>query len=153
MKEFGKEIINIDNKDYTLFLNRKGIVTWEKITNAISKAIEMDKKYSDIENLEETKEVEIKDGDNPFELADNISTEFERDSEQMITMYKKLYWIMLYENHKLNYKDVETLWDKAVEEYGVDQLVELAYQMLEDANKNTNENLKNLKALRPKKNN
>lgn len=153
MKEFGKEIINIDGKDYTLFLNRKGILTWEKITNAISKAAEIEKKYDNLESIDISQEVEIKDGDNPFELADNISSEFEEDTEQMITMYKKLYWIMLYEEHKLDYKDVEGLWDKAIEEYGIDQLVELAFQMIEDANTNKTENLKNLKALRPKKNN
>ena len=153
MKEFGKEIINIDGKDYTLFLNRKGILTWEKITNAISKATEIEKKYDNFENIDISQEVEIKDGDNPFELADNISSEFEEDTEQMMTMYKKLYWIMLYEEHKLDYKDVEVLWDKAVEEYGIDQLVELAFQMIEDTNTNKTENLKNLKALRPKKNN
>lgn len=153
MKEFGKEIINIDGKDYTLFLNRKGILTWEKITNAINKAAEIEKKYDNIESIEPTEEIEIKDGDNPFELVDGISTQFEEDTEQMLTMYKKLYWIMLYEEHKLDYKDVEVLWDKAIEEYGVDQLVELAFQMIEDANTNKTENLKNLKALRPKKNN
>ena len=153
MKEFGKEIINIDGKDYTLFLNRKGILTWEKITNAINKATEIEKKYDKIENIGSNEDVEIKDGDNPFELADNINTQYEEDTKQMLIMYKKLYWIMLYEEHKLDYKDVEVLWDKAVEEYGEDQLVELAFQMIEDANTNRTENLKNLKALRPKKNN
>lgn len=153
MKEFGKEIIEIDGKEYTLFLNRKGILTWEKITNAINKATEIEKKYDNLESVDISQEVEIKEGDNPFDLADNITSEFEEDTEQMITMYKKLYWIMLYEEHKLDYKDVEVLWDKAVEEYGVDQLVELAFQMIEDANTNKTANLKNLKALRPKKNN
>lgn len=152
MKEYGKEIITIDGKDYTLFLNRKGILTWEKITNAISKASEIEKKYNDLSSINNTEEIEIKEGDNPFEIADNISTDFEKDAELMTTMYKKLYWIMLYEEHKLDYKDVEVLWDKAVEEYGIDQLVELAFQMIEDANTDKTQNLKNLKALRPKKN-
>ena len=30
MKELSKETINIGGEDYTLFLNRKGIVAWEK---------------------------------------------------------------------------------------------------------------------------
>lgn len=153
MKEFCKETIEIDGKEYTLFLNRKGIVTWEKITNAIHKAEEIENKYKNIGQLETDREIEIKDGDNPFELAESVNLDFDEDSEQMLTMYKKLYWIMLYEEHKLDFKDVEDLWDKAVEEYGVDQLVELAFQMMEDANTNRVNNLKNLKALRPKKNN
>ena len=32
MKELSTEIINIDGKDYTLFLNRAGLVAWEKYT-------------------------------------------------------------------------------------------------------------------------
>lgn len=153
MKEFGKEIIEIDGKEYTLFLNRKGILTWEKITNAIRKAEEIDNKYKNLENIGSNEEIEIKDGDNPFELADNVKLDIEEDSEAMLTMYKKLYWIMLYEEHKLDYKVVESLWEKAVEEYGVDQLVELAFQMMEDANTDKTNKIKNLKALRPKKNN
>lgn len=153
MKEFGKEIIEIDGQEYTLFLNRKGILTWEKLTNAFRKAEEIENKYNNLENLGFDKEIEIKDGDDPFALADGVETDFEKDNEEMTTLYKKLYWIMLYENHKLNYKDVESLWGKAVKEYGVDQLVELAFQMIEDANTDKTENLKNLKALRPKKNN
>lgn len=151
MKEFGKEIIEIDGEEYTLYLNRKGIITWEKLTNASKKAGQIEKKYENIDEIGE--EVEIKDGDNPFELVNDSEYDFDKDQETIINLYKKLYWIMLYENHKLNYKEVEVLWEKAVNEYGVDQLVELALQMLEDANVNKTEKLKNLKALRPKKNN
>lgn len=153
MKEFGKEIIEIDGQEYTLFLNRKGILTWEKITNAFRKAEAIEKKYQNIAANSSSEDVEIKEGDNPFELAENINDDIEEDGKEMLTLYKKLYWIMLYENHKLDYKEVETLWEKAVNEYGVDQLVELAFQMIEDANTNKTNNLKNLKALRPKKNN
>lgn len=153
MKEFGKEIINIDGKDYTLFLNRKGILAWEKITNVSSKAAEIERKYLDPEDITSKEDVEINDGDNPFEIADNIKTEYEEDEEKLITTYKKLYWIMLYEMHKLDYKEVEVLWDKAEKEYGVEQLMDLGTQMIEDANTNKAQNLKNLKALRPKKNN
>lgn len=152
MKEFSKEIIEIGGKEYTLFLNRKGIITWEKITNAIEKASEIEQKYQDVSEIT-VEEIEIKDGDNPFELADNINLSIEEDTKKMMEIYKKLYWIMLYENHKLDYKDVDTLWQTAIEEYGEQQLIELAYQMVEDANTDKTENLKNLKALRPKNNN
>ena len=148
MKEFSKEIINIDGVDYTLFLNRKGIVAWERITKASQRQEELKSK---IEGLNSNEELEIKAGDNPFEIsgADDIL----EAEEQSKSYYKKLFWVMLYENHKLDYKDVEILFDKAVTEYGYESLIELSLQMLEDANINQSENneLKKLTALRPKK--
>ena len=148
MKEFSKEIINIDGVDYTLFLNRKGIVAWENITKATKRQNELRDK---IKGLKSDEEIEIKAGDNPFEIsgADDIL----EAEEQSKTYYKKLFWIMFYENHKLDYKDVEVLFDKAVTEYGYESLIELSLQMLEDANINQSENneLKKLTALRPKK--
>ena len=155
MKDFSKEIINIDGVDYTLFLNRKGIVAWEKITKVSRKANDIENRYKNIGVFDEkTEEIQIKDGDNPFELLGEEESQLEKDEKQLIEFYIKLYWIMLYENHKLDITDVENLWAKAVEEYGIDQLVDLAMQMIEDANSNRtgNNNLKNLNALRPKKN-
>ena len=60
---------------------------------------------------------------------------------------------MLYEEHKLDYSKAKELFDQAIKEYGLDALGELALQMIEDANSNKNENneLKKLAALRPKK--
>lgn len=152
MKDFSKEIINIDGVDYTLFLNRKGIVAWEKLTNASSKAEKIENRYETF-GLD-TKEIEIKDGDNPFELAGSDVDEFENDEKELIELYKKLYWIMLFEEHHLNITEVEKLWEKAESEYGAGQLIALAVQMIDDANSNRtgNNELKNLKALRPKKN-
>lgn len=153
MKDFSKEIINIDGVDYTLFLNRKGIVAWEKITNAFKLSTDMENKYRDILD-EEAEEIEIKDGDNPFDFIDSETEDLEEDEKQLVELYTKLYWIMLYENHKLNITDVEKLWDKAVVEYGADQMVALAMQMLDDVNTNQvqKNELKKLTALRPKKN-
>ena len=151
MKDFSKEIINIDGIDYTLFLNRKGIVAWEKLTNAMKKTSEIEQHYKD--GFPTQEEITIKDGDNPFELADGNASQLEKDEEMLTEMYIKLYWIMLYDHHKLDITKVRKLWDKAVNEYGLEQLIELSMQMLDDANKNRteNRNLKNLKALRPKK--
>ena len=152
MKEFSKEVINIDGVDYTLFLNRKGIITWEKLTKATSKANEIEKKYRNLGETSE-EEIEIKDGDNPFELVGEDSLEIEKDEQELINLYIKLYWIMLYEEHKLNLKDVEELWNKAVNEYGADALIQLGVQMIEEANINKqSNNLKKLDALKPKKN-
>lgn len=155
MKDFSKEIINIDGVDYTLFLNRKGIMAWEKITKVASRANDIESRYQNIGVHSKNEEaIEVKDGDNPFELLGEEENQLEKDENELIEYYIKLYWIMLYENHKLDLKDVKILWDKAVQEYGVEQLVDLALQMIDDANSNRtgNNELKNLKALRPKKN-
>lgn len=148
MKEFSKEIINIDGVDYTLFLNRKGIVAWETITKPSKHQEELQEKIS---NFRTDEEIEIKSGDNPFEIS-GAETILEIE-EQTKAYYKKLFWIMLYENHKLDYKDVEVLFSKAEAEYGYESLIELSLQMVEDANTNQMENneLKKLTALRPKK--
>ena len=151
MKEFSKETINIDGVDYTLFLNRKGIVAWESITKASKKQNSLKSKLEEL-NIESEKEIEIKSGDNPFEISGaEAILETEEETKQY---YKKLFWIMLYENHKLDYKDVETLFAKAESEYGYQSLIELSLQMIEDVNINQSENneLKKLTALRPKKN-
>ena len=67
-----------------------------------------------------------------------------------------VYWLnrLLYEYHHLSFNEVCDLFDKAVEEYGEEQLIELGTQIIEDIQDNKYEdrsNLKNLKALKPKK--
>ncbi len=146
MKEFSKEIINIGGVDYTLFLNRKGIIAWENITKALRKKSQLEETLNDI-----NQEIVINDGDNPFEISkvdEVLSAE-----DEAIEYYAKLYWIMLYEEHKLDYSKAKELFEKAIDEYGLDALGDLALQMIEDANTNKNENkeLKKLAALRPKK--
>ena len=148
MKDFSKEIINIDGEDYTLFLNRKGIIAWEKYANEEnSKLSEISKKY---DNILDTN-AEITEDTNPFEDIEDI----EEDVNTASNSYKKLYWIMLYENHKFSLSKASELYDKAVEEYGEGQIIALGNQMIEDANidkfAKDNSELKNLTALRPKK--
>ena len=61
---------------------------------------------------------------------------------------------MLYTNHQFNMTKVNELYDKAIEEYGEPQLIALGQQMMDEANSNLVEkqDLKNLAALKPKKN-
>lgn len=147
MKEFSKEIIEIDGKEYTLFLNRKGIVAWEKYAKEENaRATELQEKYKEFE-LEE--DLEITDETNPFETATDVDKE---DTEILSKSYRKLYWIMLYENHKLSFSKANELYDLAIKEYGEVQLIQLATQMIQSANFNqmgdTNE-IKKLPALKP----
>lgn len=144
MKNLSERKIEIDGKEYTLFLNRKGIVAWEKYsTEEQSKLEKMKDKYNDIIN----NKVEISDDTDPFSGIED----FEEDLEVTNKIIEKLYWIMLYEKHKLSIKDVHELFAKAMEEYGFEQLDLLATQMIDDVNINPNNNLerKKLAALNP----
>lgn len=157
MKEISKEIIEIDGKEYTLFLNRKGIVAYEKYCKDEYGELEKTREeFKDtIETLQEDKVV-INDDTNPFENLDKLDDiDADKNIDLVHKMYVKLYWIMLYENHKLSLTQVEELYNKAVEEYGELQLQALGDQMVEEVNimpENVKqENLKNLAALKPKK--
>lgn len=153
MIESSTEVIEIDGKEYTLFLNRKGIISWEKFCNEEQQKVkELQDEYNKLIN--DNKKIEIKDDTNPFENLDVVD-KIDEDKEFVEKIYKKLYWILLYTNNKLSFNDSSKLYDKACEEYGEEQIILLAKQMLEDANSNNYEHetkqLKNLAALRPAK--
>lgn len=150
MKEFSKETIEIEGKEYSLFLNREGIVAWEKYCNNISESLQDNaKKMSDLLHSP----IEVKDDTNPFEDsgAKDIIKISEKNDDLTPELYKKLYWIMFYTEHKLSQKETSELYRKACEEYGVEQINALADQMLSDANRNKMEKKtqKKLPALRP----
>lgn len=147
MKDFSKEVIEIDGVEYTLFLNRKGIVAWEKFTRADhEKGAEIAKIYEDIEKGEV---VEIKDDTDPFagleafDEVDNVED----------ALYEKLFWIMLRPNHNLSFEEAKKLYKRAKEIYKGHQVVDLCEQMMNDANVNKFDEAdgKKLKALRPTK--
>ena len=159
MKELSTEIINIDGKDYTLFLNRAGIVAWEKYTKCETEKLKnLQEKYKDIDvdklekNIDEGVEFDtLKDDANPFEGIEEVG-DLSEDINTMISIYKRLYWIMWYTNHKLSISDANELFDKAISEYGIEQLVALGRQMIEEVNTDpTPTNLKNLTALKSTK--
>lgn len=148
MKELSTEIIEIGGKEYTLFLNRKGVIAFEKASRILQTANEMAKKYQ--QPVEE--EIEIDPNVNPLEVYGE-DNENDEDTKKLKEVFVKFYWIALYENHELNLDEVRELFIQAEEEYGLDQLIDLGYQMLEDVNKNKGSvELKKLKALRPKNN-
>ena len=151
MKEIGKEIIEIGGVEYTLFLNRKGIIAWEKYAKEEREVVEKLSKQ-----IQEVKlEGKIEEDTNPFDGLDVIDNLEEKQKTTTI-YYQKLYWIMLYENHKFSFEKAKELYNEAVKEYGEEQIMLLANQMLEDANENIIQEeeqteLKKLKALRPTK--
>ena len=147
MKEFSQETIEIGGVEYTLFLNRAGIVAWEKYSQKENQAVyELRQLYN---KFNDENELEIKEDTNPLEDAEKyVETE-----ENTVKTYKKMFWILLYTHHKLSLEKAEELFDKACEEYGRSQIIALEDQMVDDANQDrvTKENLKNLPALRPTK--
>lgn len=155
MKEFSKETIEIDGTEYTLFLNRKGIISWENITKITKRGHELQDKYNKvIEEIKEEEPIEVKDNDNPFDYSEDSSmTKLEEETKALKDVFIKFYWIALYEKHKLSISEVTKWFDKAEEEYGLKQLISLANQMLEDANTNKygNTEIKKLTALRQTK--
>lgn len=147
MNEFSKEVIEIDGVEYTLFLNRTGMIAIEKYIAKEQKQLEELQNLADGVNNGET--LEINDDVDPLAGLEDIS-----DVEGIkTTIYKKMFWIMLSTTHKLSYSVACELYDKAVETYGkqVDLLLD---QIVQDTNinrieKEENKNVKNLKALRP----
>lgn len=147
-----EEKIEIGGKEYTLFLNRKGIINWEKFTKLDEKAERYDELAQELKKLDD---VEITEDTNPFELYDDVDeSELETELAEMIDLYAKFYWVALYTHHKLSLSQARELFEQAKEEYGMNQLAELANQMLETANKDViNREIKNLKALKSVKKN
>ena len=147
MKELSTEIIEIGGKEYTLFLNRKGVIAFEKTSKILQTVNEMAKKYQ--HPVEE--EMEIDPNANPFEVYGE-DNEVDEDTKKLKEVFIKFYWIALYEHQQLNLEEVRELFEQAEKEYGLGQLVDLGYQMIEDVNKDKGSvELKKLKALRPKK--
>jgi hypothetical protein len=154
MKELSTEIINIDGVDYTLFLNRKGIVAWEKFTKSESERFaQISEKYQEILNNNAVENFDGLDNDtDPFEGLEEIDN-LDSDIEYMNRIYSRLYWILLYTNHKLSISDARELYNKACDEYGNEQVILLARQMVDEVNSEPKESkqLKNLAALKPTK--
>lgn len=152
-KNISEEIIEIGGKEYTLFLNRTGIVNWEKMVKLSDKAEKFQKTAKELQEV--SNEVEITDETNPFEMYGDINeNELDEQLNEMIEIYIKFYWVALYTHHKLTIGQVKELFNVAMEEYGIEQLSELANQMIETANSDLmKKERKNLKALKSTKKN
>jgi L-lactate utilization protein LutC len=148
MKEYSQEIIEIDGTEYTLFLNRAGILAWERYAKSENENVfKLRELYNEISK---EGEVEITDETDPLKDTDSLL----KMAEFTLNSYRKLYWIMLRTNYsKMTYNEATELFDKAIKEYGREQVIALGDQMVRDANTDrvTSENteIKKLTALRP----
>lgn len=153
MNNFSKEVIDIDGVEYTLFLNRMGLVAIEKFTKEeMGEAQKLQKITSNV-NKEEG--FEINDDTDPFEGLEGVEELLDNSEKIQKEVYKKMFWVMLRTTHKLTPKECFDLYDRAIEIYG-SQVNRLIDQIVEDVNIDKysieeNKNVKNLKALRPTK--
>lgn len=153
MNEFSREVIEIDGVEYTLFLNRAGLVAIEKFTKEEMQKVEEAQKLA---NFMENNNAEINEDTDPLEGLDKVEEALNSIDTVKRDIYKKMFWIMLRTTHKLTPNECFELYDKAIEEYG-EQVNKLIDQIVEDINidkytpKVENKNVKNLKALRPTK--
>lgn len=150
MNEFSKEVIEIGEKEYTLFLNRAGVIAIEKFTREEKDKVEdLQRIVNDVEN---GGIVQITDDTDPLAGLEDM---VESSKEIQKKTYRKIFWIMLGTYHKMPFSEACQLYEIACQEYG-DQVDRLIEQIMNDVNedkvtKEENKNLKNLKALRPTK--
>lgn len=152
-KNISEEKIEIGGVEYTLFLNRTGVVNWEKMTKLNKNAQKYNEMAKKLEE-EEDKEVEITEDTNPFEMySDEEDKELDEEFKNMIEILVKFYWIALYTNHKFSLDKARELFNVAMDEYGFEQLMALAKKMMENINKDIlAKERKNLKALQSTQN-
>ena len=95
MKELSTEIIEIGGIEYTLFLNRKGIVIFERASKLLKTAKELFKTSDD-------NDVDVLGDIDPFKYYEDKESEEEKQIEIIRNIIKKFYWIALYTNYKFN---------------------------------------------------
>lgn len=136
--------MTIDGKEYIMSLNRKGVEAIEKYTKISSKKKEVEKTQKRIEYVEN-----IKLDENPF---GEIDDDFEERVNENLELIKRMLWIMLWDNHKLNIEEVRELLVKVLEEDKLEELNDNIAKLVEGANKQMGgSSLKNLKALKAQK--
>lgn len=142
MKNFSEEVIEVNEKEYKLFLNRAGISLWEKTTKFSEFLKLIGKQYGDMED------VEVNDDFNPNEILEKYEN-VDDDEETLRKSVVMFYCIALSKNHNMSLNETKEWFASAENDYGIDQLTALMIQMIENANIPTqSENLKNLKALK-----
>ena len=137
--------MEIDGKEYTLSLNRKGVEAIEKYTKLSSKAEELQNITFMSDYVDE-----IAIDENPFAGLNEEETTQKLD--EMMEMMKRVLWICLWENHKLNIEQVRELLVKIVEDNDkFEELNDKVQKLIEGVNKQPSGGLKNLKALKAQK--
>lgn len=137
--------MTIDGKEYILSLNRKGLEAIEKYTKLSKKREELEKVTFAVDYVDE-----ISLDDDPFAgLSQEDATE---KLDEMMEILKRVLWICLWDNHKLNIEQVRELLVKIAEDdEKFAELNEKVQTLIEGVNKQPSGGLKNLKALKAQK--
>lgn len=137
--------MQIGDSEYILSLNRKGLEAIERYTK-------LSQKTKELKNISFEQEYvdEIGIDDDPF--AGSKLDKKEEELDEMMEILKRVLWICLWENHKLNIEQVRELLVKLIDENKFEELNAKIQTLIEGVNKNPEMNeLKNLKALKAQK--
>ena len=143
------EIIELNDKEYTVELNRESILRIEQYIN-MQKSMEI-LSYNPIEDKSEK---EIDENENPFEKEINdeeIEKLYKLKEQTLHNVYTRAFWIWLYPVEKLSYKQVEEILRPNLEDDEKAKYISEKYE--EFSNKSVEirreylEEQKNLKAL------
>lgn len=137
--------MQIGDSEYILSLNRKGLEAIERYTK-------LSQKTKELKNISFEQEYvdEIWIDDDPF--AGSKLDKKEEELDEMMEILKRVLWICLWENHKLNIEQVRELLVKLIDENKFEELNAKIQTLIEGVNKNPEMNeLKNLKALKAQK--
>ena len=100
-----EEIIELNNKEYTVTLNRQSVLKIEQYTNLQKSLVEIRKDV--IDHIEE-----IKENENPFAEEIDID-EMQKKAEEKLNILHRIieraFWIWLYPKHKLNINEVKEI--------------------------------------------
>lgn len=141
-----QEIIIVGGKEYTLTLNRKGMTAIEKYTN-LSKKKEEFEELKDMKIIEYTDEIKM--DEDPF--AGLVETEQEKKIDEALELMKRILWICLWEEHKMNIEEVRELLVQIIDENKYEELNGAIEKLVTNINAQPNGYLKNTKALRAQK--
>lgn len=142
-----EEIIELNNKEYTVTLNRQSVLKIEQYTNLQKSLVEIRKDV--IDHIEE-----IKENENPFAEEIDID-EMQKKAEEKLNILHRIieraFWIWLYPKHKLNINEVKEIIAPYYEDDSkMEYISELYNDLLNKSYTISNkyyEEQKNLKAL------
>lgn len=142
-----EEIIELNNKEYTVTLNRQSVLKIEQYTNLQKSLVEIKKDV--IDHIEE-----IKENEDPFAVEIDID-EMQKKAEEKLNILHRIieraFWIWLYPKHKLNINEVKEIIAPYYEDDSkMEYISELYNDLLNKSYTISNkyyEEQKNLKAL------
>lgn len=147
------EIIILNEKEYTVTLNRESAVHIERYSKFQENIGKLSK--STIDYVER----DIEKGENPFAEPideEKFMEEVNRKEELLIDMFAKAFWIWLYPKHKMDYEEVYSIIKDYMQDDEKSEFISANYFNFFEKSTTIRQNFideqKNLKAQTTKKN-